>query len=135
MPKTATATGVGSADVAALEGIIEPWIKACLDRDWDSLLGMCTDDIVFMQPNAPSVHTADVRAWLEAFPTVKAMELDMEHVEGSGDFAAVRGRVVQTVEDGGQEVTLNGKYLNTARRQADGSWRFASIMWGSNEPA
>ena len=76
-----------------------------------------------------------MRPWLEAFPTVKAMTLNMEHVEGSGDLASVRGAVTQTVEDGGQEVTLNGKYHNSARRQADGSWRFASIMWGSNEPA
>ena len=34
--------------LAALKDLIEPWTNACLTRDWDALLGMCTADIVFM---------------------------------------------------------------------------------------
>ena len=38
-----------------IEALVAPWVQACLDRDWDALLALCTDDGVFAPPGALSV--------------------------------------------------------------------------------
>ena len=68
---------------AAIRGTIEPWCKACLDRDWDGLLGMCTDDVVFAPPGEPRVSGNGLRAWLEAYPVMKALDFTFDHIDVS----------------------------------------------------
>jgi ketosteroid isomerase-like protein len=104
-------------------------------RDWDALLGMCTDDVVFLPPNEPIVEGSAVRPWLESFPTVKAMAWDIDHLESAGDLSWLRGWVRMTLDISGEEIVFAGKYTDIARRQPDGSWRFAAIMWSSDEAA
>jgi ketosteroid isomerase-like protein len=134
MSPTATGTGLSPADVSAIRAIREPWTKACLKRDWDTLLGMCTDDIVFLPPNEPAVQGNGVRPWLDNFPMIKAMEWDIDHMDGNGDLAWLRGWVRMTLEASGQQVKFNGKYTDVCRKQS-GSWRFALVIWNSNDPA
>src|SRR5947208_15716358 len=131
---TATGTGLSSADVSAIRALREPWIKACLKRDWNSLLRMCTDDVIFMPPNEAAVQGANARPWLDNFPIIKTMDWDIEHVEGNGDLAWLRGWVKMTLDVSGQQIRFNGKYADVCRKQS-GSWRFAAVMWNSNEPA
>jgi ketosteroid isomerase-like protein len=134
MSVTATGTGLSPADVSAIRGIREPWIKACVTRNWDALLGLCTDDVVFQPPNEAVVQGNRVRPWLEGFPTIKAMDWDIEHTEGNGDLAWLRGWVNMTLDVSGQQIRFNGKYTDVCRKQS-GSWRIALVMWSSNDPA
>ena len=128
-------TGLSSPDVAAIRALIEPWTNACVRRDWDTLLGMCTDDVIFLPPNKPAVQNSGVRQWLDDFPTIKAMAWDIDHIEGVIGLACLRGWVKMTLDVSGQEVLFNGKYTDICRKQADGSWRFALVIWNSNESA
>jgi len=128
-------TGLMADDVAAIRGTIEPWTNACVRRDWDRLLSMCTDDVVFLPPNEPAVEGGGVRAWLDNFPTIIAMSLDMERVEGAGQLACVRGWVKMTLEISGQQLAFDGKYIDVLRKQPDGMWRFAQVMWNANTAA
>jgi ketosteroid isomerase-like protein len=128
-------TGLTADDVAAIRGMIEPWIDACVQRDWDRLLAMCTDDIVFLPPNEPPVETARARSWLDNFPTIKAMSIEMEHIEGAGQLACVRGWVKMALEISAQQVAFDGKYIDVFRKQPDGQWRFAQVMWSANKAA
>jgi ketosteroid isomerase-like protein len=118
--------------MATVRDYIEPWCQACMDRDWDKLLSMCTADIVFMPHGLPPVSGDGVRPWLDSFPAVTAMSFDVESVEASEGIAFVRGGVQQTLqmEEGVHEV--DGKYCDLMRREADGQWRFAVIIWNEN---
>jgi ketosteroid isomerase-like protein len=96
---------------------------------------MCTDDMVFLPPDEPTVEGGVVRRWLDNFPAIKAMSLDIDRVEGTGHLACVRGSVRMTLEVSGQQLAFDGKYTDLFRKQPDGTWRFALVMWNSNKPA
>ena len=118
--------------MAAVQDLIEPWCQAIRDRDWDAMLSMCTDDITFMPHGEPPVSGDAIRPWLEAFPTVTAMSWDVAALEAAGDIAFVRGSVQQTLEMEGGDYHVDGKYCDLVRREADGRWRFAVIIWNEN---
>ena len=118
---------------SAVRNIIAPWNEACLARDWDALLSMCTGDVVFMPPGAPQVSGAEVRPWLDSFPEIKAMAWDIDDVQEAGDQAFVRGWVKQTLEIDGETVAIDAKYCDLFRREADGHWRFAAVIWNTND--
>ena len=135
MSQVIDGTGLTPNDVLAIEALVEPWTNACVGRDWDSLLGMCTDDIVFQPPNEPSVAGRDVRRWLDNFPVIKAMAWHIDNVEGVGHLACASGWVKMTLEMDGQQLVFDGKYTDVFRRQPDGTWRFALVIWNSNTAA
>jgi ketosteroid isomerase-like protein len=134
MTPVAIGTGLTVADVAAIRSIREPWTKACLQRDWDFLLTLCTSDVTFLPPNESAAQGTSVRPWLDTFPTIKTMDWDIDHVEGSSDLAWLRGWVRMSLEHSGQEIKFNGKYTDVCRKEADGVWRMALVIWNSNEP-
>lgn len=122
-------------DIAAIRGTIDPWAQACIDADWDRLLSLCTDDIVFLPPDAPIVEgSAAVRAFMETFPDIKTFTSDFTHIEGHGDTASARGTFAMTVEADGNKVAVTGKFIDTFRKQPDNSWRYSSVIWNNDEP-
>lgn len=127
-----TTTSSTEAAAAAVAKMIDPWTKACIDRDWDTLLGMCTSDIVFMPPGQGPVSGAAVRPWLEAFPPIRGMSWDVVSLEAAEDLAFLRGPVRQTLVLEGQDELFDGKYCDLMRREEDGAWRFAVVMWSSD---
>ncbi len=96
MPATA-APPLSDQDVNAIRDIIDPWNRACLNRDWDALLSMCTDDMVFMPPNEPRVAGDALRPWLDAFPVIKEMSWGIDLLEGRGDLARLFCLVNETL--------------------------------------
>jgi ketosteroid isomerase-like protein len=127
-----TATKGGSA-AALVQETIGPWTRACVERDWDALLGMCDADVVFMPPGAAAVSGAAVGSWLDTFPTIKAMSWSASHVEEDGDTAWFHGPVQQTFEIDGNEVRFVGKYACVMRRGKDGRWLRSLVIWNANE--
>lgn len=123
-----------SSASSAIQGIIPRWNQACLDRDWDALLSMCTTDMVFMPPEGSPVAGAAIRPWLEAFPVIKTMWWEVSDLDESGDLAVARGPVKETLEIEGQEVLIDGKYCDVLRRGTDGEWRLSVVMWNSSVP-
>lgn len=116
----------------ATGNMIQPWNQAIVDRDWDEMLSMCTEDIVFMPHGEPSVSGDEVLPWLEGFPTVTAMSWDVASLEAAEDIAFLRGSVQQTLETEDGVYEVDGKYCDLIRREADGQWRFAVIIWNEN---
>jgi ketosteroid isomerase-like protein len=125
---------ISPADVKAINDMIEPWNSACIHRDWTKLLSMCTDKMVFMPPDGPSVKGSELKSWLDTLPNIKEMWWNIEQIEGGGDTAYVRGLVKETLEADGVEEKFVGKYTDLLRKGSDGTCRFESIMWNSNQP-
>ena len=135
MDTTATGASPQPDDPAAIRAFIEIWSQAAIDRDWDTILGMCTDDVVFSPPGEPKVSGAEVRPWLEAYPIIKEFNWGFDEIEVSGDLAVGVGWGKMTVEIEGQEASINIKLADTFRRGDDGSWRFSHLIWNENEAA
>lgn len=116
----------------AVQNAIEPWTQACLNRDWDALLSMCNDDIVFMPPGGPPVAGEAVRPWLEALPVFRTMEWSVDDLHEHGDVAYLRGPVRQLFEIDDQVEEFDGKYCDVMVKGADGQWRFSVVIWNAN---
>ncbi len=134
MPTVAAPT-LPERDIAAIRGPINPWIQACIDADWDRLLSLCTDDVVFLPPDAPIAkgRTA-ARAYLDTYPDIKAFTANFTHIEGRGELASARGTFAMTVEVEGNDVATTGKFVDTFRKQPDNSWRYTSVIWNNDNP-
>lgn len=132
MSATTSLLELSAQDIASIHRMIEPWNRACTTRDWHALLAMCTPDVIFLPPQSKPMQGTAINGWLNTFPTIKAMWWDIKQLEGRGDLACLRGAVRQTLVIDGQDVLFDGKYFDTMRKEADGVWRFATIMWNSN---
>ena len=114
---------------AAIRASISPWRKACLDRNWDALLAMCTDDVVFAPPGESQVSGGKIRPWLEAFPVIKAFDFRFDRIDVSGDLATAIGGGTWTIVVNGQDESASFKFADIFRRASDGSWRYAHVIW------
>ena len=107
--------------------------------DVDQMRALFADDLVMMGPNAPSVMGADrVTAGMSAFHAAFEVQVEYQNqeIEVFGDWAFDRGtyRFTLTPKAGGTPIHETGKYLWLYRRQADGSWKQARVMWSSSDP-
>lgn len=132
MPTTVQTSDLTAHDIASVHALIAPWCQACIQRDWDALLAMCTADVVFLPPGGPLVTGDGVIPWLDAFPQVTAMWWDIKHMEGKSDLAVLRGGVTMNMLIDGQSVVFDGKYSDVIRKEGDGKWRVASVCWNPN---
>jgi ketosteroid isomerase-like protein len=120
---------------AAIRATVAPWTNAALNRDWDGLLAMCTEDIVFAPPGEPKVSEGRLKSWLEAFPVMKEFSFAFDRIEVSGDLATGVGGGTWTLDMGGQDITMSFKAADVFRRGQDGTWRYAHVIWNLDAPA
>lgn len=122
-------------DEAQIRSLIAPWIHSCIERDWDALLAICSDSVVFAPPGEPQVSGRDaIRTWLDAFPVIKAFSFDFENVELSGPLAVAIGAGSMSVEIDGEQLDMSIKFSDVLRKQPDGTWRFTHVIWNTDEP-
>ncbi len=132
MDTTATGAQLQPDDAAQIRATIEPWTKACLDRDWDALLAMCTEDIVISGPGGPKVSGDAVRPWLENYPVMKTMAFDFDRMEISGDLAVANGSGSMMIEVEGQEASMVFDFTDVLRKQ-HGTWLYSSVVFNSKD--
>ncbi len=130
-------TGTGAQqqpdDAAQIRATIAPWIQASLDRDWDALLAMFTEDIVISPPGEPKVAGDAVRAWFKNSPVTKAFTFDFDRIEVGGDLAVVNGSGSNIVEVEGQEISQNFDFTDVLRKDQSGTWLYSSVIFNMNE--
>ena len=67
METTGTGAQMQPDAAAQIRATIEPWNRCCLGRDWDTLLTMCTEDVVLSGPGEQKVSGDALRTWLDNF--------------------------------------------------------------------
>jgi len=124
-------------DVSAIKDTAKPWVEACLARDWDALLGLCTDDVVFLPPDEPIVTANHVRPWLDNYPHITRFDVEFDHVEGQDQLAIGYGHFTMTLELPGSAAptVVDGKFVDTFKKDLQGSWKYSSVTWNSNVPS
>ncbi len=137
-PGPHTTADSAAADATARQAH-EAYTAAINSTNLDSLLAMCTEDVVFLSPNEPVIAgKAAVRAWSAAY--LKAYRIHWDKTVSEfmvvGDWAFERYAYKEhdTPSGGGATVTDTGKGLLVYHHDADGKWRVARDAWNSDLP-
>ena len=117
----------------------EAYVTAINSNNLANLVGMLTEDVVFLSPNEPvMVGKAAVRPWLEGYLKAFKTHWDkpVQEFVVSGDWAFERYSFKSTdlPISGGPVVEDTGWGLVIYHHDADGKWRVARDAWGSDHP-
>jgi len=118
----------------------EAYVTAINSNNLDMLLGMLTDDVVFLSAHEQvMVGKSAVRPWLEAYLKSYQTHWDKPSQEFvvSGPWAFERYSYSSTDVPlaGGEPVKDTGWGLVVYHHDADGKWRVARDAWGPDHPA
>ncbi len=115
-------------DERAIRELIDTWMSASARGDTQTVLGLMTDDVIFMVPGREPFGK-------EAFETTsdaqQAFDLDgrsdIQELQLQGDWAYIRTRlrVTMTPRQGGETMARSGYTLSILRKGDDGRWRLA----------
>ncbi|NIM47662.1 MAG: DUF4440 domain-containing protein [Gemmatimonadales bacterium] len=119
----------------------QSYVRAFSANDADAVAAVYAEGAVEMPPNLPARDgVAAIRAayasYFEAGAEAVEFTITAVEIDGIGGLAFDRGTWSWTGREGGmtEPVTQIGKYLSIARRQEDGSWRYAAMIWNSDHP-
>ena len=131
---------VPGADTKGVLQVSDQYRDAINRGDVAGFLATLTDDAVMLPPHEPSVSGKNaIRPWIaKAFFDPFKLQLDFhfEEVEVLGEVAVARGpfKLSLTPKTGGSVIEDKGKFIDILRRQPDGSWKFARVIWNSDGP-
>ena len=116
-----------SDDERAIRELIATWMAATKAGDHDTVLGLMTDDVVFMVPGREPFGKA---AFAAATKSMQGLAIDgasdIVELRVLGDWAYLRNRLSVTVTPpGGSPKTRSGYALTVLRKEPDGTWRLA----------
>ena len=126
-------------DDAGAHAAHENYVSAINSNNLDSLLGMVTDDVVFMSANEPvMVGKSVVRPWVQGYFAAFKTHWDkpVQEFVVNGEWAYERYTYKSTDSSltGGATAEDTGWGLVIYRHDADGKWRVARDAWGPDHP-
>jgi len=116
-----------SDDERAIRDLIATWMTASMAGGHETVLGLMTDDVVFMVPGRePFGKEAFATALKATGPRLIDGSADIAELKVLGDWAWLRCRLKVTIAPpGGATTTRSGYTLTIVRKEADGKWRLA----------
>ena len=126
-------------DVAAVTNVLREIIAADNAMDVDRIASLYEEDAVNLPPNGPAVQgrVAIKERYRSGFAQAK-LELSFisEETHVGGEWAFDRGitKGRNVWRNGDPPTEFEHKYVMLLRRQADGSWKIARLIWNSNVP-
>ncbi|HUR32842.1 MAG TPA: nuclear transport factor 2 family protein [Vicinamibacterales bacterium] len=117
----------------------DAYVTAINSNNLDTLLGVLTDDVVFLSAGEPPmVGKAAVRPWLaaylEAYRTHWDKPVDEFIVNGEWAYERYSWKSTDTPVAGGDAVIDTGWGLVVYHHDTDGTWRVARDAWGPDHP-
>ena len=117
-----------SDDETAIRDLIATWMQASQQGDTDTVLGLMTEDVVFMVPGHEPFGKA---AFLAASESMKGMRMEskseIRELQVIGGWAYARNfiEVTMTPPGGDQPIRRSGYTLTLFRKNPDGRWFLA----------
>ena len=129
-------SGLSQRDVTAVRESMDAYVRTSLAGDWDAWGKLVLSDVVAMPPNhAPLLGRDAAVAYVKTYPKLTKFSTNVDEITGQGDLAYARGRYSITTEaPDGKTSTERGSFIEIHRRQSDGSWPFARLIWHSDAP-
>jgi uncharacterized protein (TIGR02246 family) len=114
-------------DERAIRELIDTWMAASRAGDTQTVLGLMTDDVVFMTPGREPFGKEEFRQQSDAMKDMKiAGKSDIRELNILGDWAYARNYLEVTMTPpAGERVRRTGYTLTLFRKDADGRWRLA----------
>jgi ketosteroid isomerase-like protein len=110
------------------------WVTACVSRDWDKAVALCTEDVNYMPPDSPWLHgRAAVAEFLNGFPEMEQLFQHVVKMAGDTSLVVLHATFGGSFIVEGQKLTGEGKVLATAAK-SDGAWRFSSVCFNWDAP-
>ena len=118
-----------TSDEQQIRDLAATWMAATRSGDVDTVLGLMTDDVVFLVPGRPPMRKAEFAAAARAQAGGSASTIDgqsdIQEVQVSGDWAFMWSRLeVRVTPPGGLEMKRAGHTL-TVLRKVQGRWLLA----------
>ena len=116
-----------SPDERAIRDLIAKWMQASQADDTQTVLGLMTDDVVFMVPGREPFGK---EAFAAASRDMQGVRIegssDIRELKVLGDWAYLRSYLeVKMMPPGGNAVERSGYTLTIFRKQPDGRWLLA----------
>ena len=118
------------SDEQQIRELVATWMAASRAGDTQAVLGLMTDDVVFLVPGREPMRKAEFAAAAQAqsAPGAPAMEgdSDIREIQVCGDWAFLWSRLQVTVTpaDGSTRLRRTGHTLTVLRKE-QGRWRLA----------
>jgi len=102
-------------------------------------MSLADDGVVFMGPNEPaligkSAFSSRIQRSFDQFNFKEAWSTEEIVVFGDWAFERVNYTSTITPEAGGEPFEQKGKFIYILRRQSDGAWKYARLIFNSDEP-
>lgn len=112
-------------DERAIRELVDSWMTSTKAGDLETVLGLMTEDVLFMTPQRPPFGKDEFRSASEAMKDAKIKgRATIDELEVAGNWAWVRNHIDLTVIPGkGPEVHRSGYTLTILRKEPDGRWR------------
>lgn len=117
-------------DEDQIRNLVRGWMQASTAGDVDTVLGMMTEDVVFLVPGQPPMHKQDFAALARAQASPSGPRFDgasdIQEIQVIGEWAFLwsRLKVVATHADGSPAITRDGHTLSILTRE-QGRWLLA----------
>lgn len=114
-------------DERAIRELVHRWLEATKAGDYETVLTLMADDVVFMVPGRePFGKEAFARQSQQLKDARVEGNSDIKEIEVNGDLAWMRNQLeVKITPPNGQPMTRSGYTLTILRKQADGKWVIA----------
>ena len=112
-------------DERAIHEVVDQWMAASKAGDTATVLGLMTDDVVFMTPGREPFGKQEFRATADAMRDVEMDgRAEVREIEVIGDRAWIRNRIDLTLMPaGGEPLRRSGYTLTVLKKCEDGRWR------------
>ena len=126
------------ASLRPIEALRDAFVKAHNDGDAGRLAGLFTDDAVYVPADdATCEGREEIAAYLQSVleETPSSLEFDVKETRILGDWAFERIDVTVVVPDPAtrEEWEVWARYLWVLKRQPDGEWRIARLIYNIDE--
>jgi uncharacterized protein (TIGR02246 family) len=128
---------VMTADERAIRGVVEKWLAASRSGDVETVLGLMSEDVIFMVPGQKPFGKKEFAA---ASAKIREFKFEgsgnIEELQVLGDWAYLRNYLeISMTAPNGALVRRSGYTLTILRKQPDGRWqlaRDANLVTASN---
>lgn len=116
-----------SPDERAIRELVDTWMKASRAGDTETVLGLMSDDVIFMVPGREPFGKQTFAANSRSMGGVRLEgSADIRELKVLGDWAYLRNFVEITITPaGGEAVRRSGFTLTILRKELDGRWVLA----------
>jgi uncharacterized protein (TIGR02246 family) len=115
-------------DERAIRDLVDTWLAASRIGDVATVLGLMSDDVVFMVPGRRPFGKEAFAAAAKDVTNVKLEgRSEIHELKILGDWAYLRNYLEMTItpQIGGASISRSGFTLTILRKESDGRWRLA----------